>query len=62
MPISKEKMQQMFEAMRGFCKDEANVQEAFIAMTELLSMFYDYLEEKKIDLEALLEDKTNATK
>lgn len=62
MPVSKEKMQQMFEAMRELCKDEAYIQDAFIAMTELLSMFYDYLEEKKIDFEALLEDKTNATK
>jgi hypothetical protein len=44
--MKKELLKRQFERVENLTKDDGEVHQAFIQMTKLLRMFYEYLEEK----------------
>lgn len=56
MSISKEVMGEKFDQMRDLLRPEAEIHQAYICMTELLMMFFDYIDERREDFENYLED------
>lgn len=59
MSATKEEVKKKFEEMRELLRPEAEIHKAAICMTEMLMMFFDYLEERRDDYEMFLERRRN---